>query len=155
MIPHPFPHRNEGILFDHAGSGFVSWIVLPGALELFILAQAGGGGGGAGFSRAAATAGGGGGGGGSGGKSLLRVPVLFLPPVLYVRVGAGGLSGTIGGFTNVAIRPNPANESHQLIRASAGSPGGNGTAAALGAAGAAGAVIPQASNMSVGQAGVS
>lgn len=141
MIPVPFYNSNESILFDHAGAGFIPWFVPQNARELFILAQGGGGGGGNGFSRAAGTAGGGGGGAGSGARSIVRVPTALLPPVLYIRVGAGGLAGVAGGESGAQTRPINGSGVHTVLRANGGSPGGNGSAAAAGALGVLGSAI--------------
>lgn len=130
-----------------------TWVKPRGKSMMHIIAASGGGGGGGGFTRAAAAAGGGGGSGGSSGLTRLTIPLIFVPDVLYVQVGAGGqgaLSGgtaTAGQLSYVVARysaatPGTINANNVFVVSGAAAPagGGTGTGAAVGALGAAGTI---------------
>jgi len=84
------------------------WMKPRGTSVVYMFAIGGGGGGGGGFTRASGAAGGGGGGGGAATASLL-IPAFFVPDVLYVQPGVGGLggaantAGSAGGHSYVSI----------------------------------------------------
>lgn len=123
--------------------GWQTWYKPRGVTQSYMLTIAGGGGGGAGFTRAAGANGGGGGGGACSGVTRLITPSFFLPDVLYVQVGQGGLGGATSGTagapgTNSYISLGHSNAAPNVILASginAPGGGGAGTGAAAGAAG--------------------
>jgi len=117
----------------------VSWVYMIGV---------GGGGGGSTGGRGGSATGGGGGGGGSGGQSTVLIPAQFLPDVLYVQTGFGGVglvivsansgvTGNPGTPTYVTIEPSTTLTSNMTVllanggsaggtEATTGSPGGTG-----------------------------
>jgi len=109
----------------------------------------GGGGGGGGFTRASGN-GGGGGGGGSSGSARLVIPLIFLPDILYIQVGAGGIGVSSGGGTagsgilsRISVSPSTStNAINQVLQSgnAASTGGGTGTVAAVGAVGNAGTI---------------
>lgn len=123
--------------------GWQTWYKPRGVTESYMLAIAGGGGGGAGFTRTAGSAGGGGGGGACSGIARLIIPSFFLPDVLYVQVGQGGLGGPASGSagspgTNSYVSLGHSIAAPNVILASgvnAPGGGGAGTGAAAGTAG--------------------
>lgn len=125
-----------------------TWIKPRGKTMCNIICIGGGGGGGGGFTAAAAAARGGGGGGGSSAVTRVEIPLIFLPDMLYVQVGAGGQGVLSGGGTAgsgilsyVAIAPNTtATNVLAVSGAVAAVGGGTGTGAAVGAAGTAGTI---------------
>lgn len=125
------------------------WIKPKGISMVYMLCVGGGGGGGFGFAGLSNTARGGGGGGGSGAISSLILPAVFLPDVLKVSVGQGGIGGispsaaVAGGASYVSmgngltlgtVTPNA------ILRANGGGLGGAGSASGGGSVGSAGAV---------------
>src|ERR1041385_4783253 len=88
-----------------------TWRKPRGVSMCQVITIGGGGGGGGGFSGASGTARGGGGGGGSSSMTVLTIASIWLPDVLYVQVGAGGigggpgLAGTDGMTSFVSISP--------------------------------------------------
>jgi hypothetical protein len=123
------------------------WQKPRNAKMVFIFCVSGGGGGGGGFSAAAGNTRGGGGGGASGSVSRLIIPAFMLPDIIWAHPGRGGAGGAAGvGGSNasesyVAIQPDGAGSSVNLIaRAGLGSPagGGAGTGGAAGAGGTGG-----------------
>jgi hypothetical protein len=127
---------NFSRVFDYTGD-FEAFVIPKNATMLHIWAIGAGGPGGFGFSRAAGTAGGGGGGGATGAIVTMLIPTRFLPPTLYIYVGAG--LGNTGGRTWVSYRryDNPNNIiADSLLMANIGNGGGAGSATAAGTAGA-------------------
>lgn len=147
-----------------------TWLKPRGKTMCQIMCIGGGAGGGGGFTAAAAATRGGGGGGGSSGISRVTIPLFFLPDILYVQVGNGGLGRASGGgvatsgiLSYVGIHPDTT-ASNILAISGAVAPvgGGTGTGAAVGAAGTAGTIAVIASmplaglgqfNLIAGQAG--
>lgn len=130
-----------------AGTGWQTWTKPAGKAMANILVIGGGGGGGSGALGNPSTAGGGGG-GGSGSMTIVEIPLDFLPPRLYVSVGAAKTGAGIGTFVSVSTSTY---QDHIIANANGGGAGGNasgGTAGAAGAAGAAG----NASTMPLGSA---
>jgi hypothetical protein len=76
------------------------WTKPRGCKFVFIFGLGGGGGGGAGQGNVAGTLRAGGGGGGSGAQFSLILPSFMIPDCLYLRVGIGGVGGTIGNGTS-------------------------------------------------------
>ena len=119
-----------------------TWQKPRGKTMAFMLCVGGGGGGGGGFAGAAASARGGGGGGAGSGVGRLTIPVMFLPDILYIQVGAGGLGnpGTTSGAAGsgilswISVYPS-VTVNNILLNSSAAAPtgGGTGTATAAGA----------------------
>lgn len=121
------------------------WIKPRGATMVYMLCVGGGGGGGFGFAGLSNTARGGGGGGGSGAINSLILPAVFLPDVLKVSAGSGGIGGNspTGGSSGVASYVSMGNgltlgtaTPNTILRANGGGPGGSGSATAGGTAGA-------------------
>jgi len=106
-----------------------TWVKPRGASMVRIMLIGGGGGGGNGDSGA------GGGGGGSGTVTSWIGPAIFIPDVLNIRVGSGGVGSTAGDPCYIYYRAS--NGENLLLRANAGnggsgstSPGSGGTAMA-------------------------
>ena len=118
--------------FKTAGS--FTWRKRPGISMVYMLSHGGAGGGGNGAVGAAGSAAGGGG-GGSAGQSILQIPAYFLPDVLYIQVGAGGVSVTAGATTKVQAIQGAG--TYEVYQAAFG--GGAGGSASGGTAGTAGA----------------
>lgn len=76
--------------------GFQSWIKPQGVSMVFMFTIAGGGGGGGGRSNVTSSNRGGGAGGACSGLARFLCPALFLPDLLYIQVGSGGLGGAAG-----------------------------------------------------------
>ena len=121
------------------------WIKPRGATMVYMLCVGGGGGGGFGFAGLSNTARGGGGGGGSGAINSLILPAVFLPDVLKVSAGPGGIGGNspTGGSSGVASYISMGNgltlgtaSPNIILRAFGGGPGSSGSATAAGTAGA-------------------
>lgn len=125
-----------------------TWNRPRGRSMLTALVIGGGGGGGGGFTGAAAAARGGGGGGGSSAVTRITIPLMLLPPILYLQVGAGGQGVGSGGGTAgsgvlsyISIFPDTtASNVVAVSGAVAAVGGGTGTGAAAGAAGTAGTI---------------
>ncbi|NBX52013.1 hypothetical protein EBT25_19275 [bacterium] len=75
------------------GAVWETWEKPRGITMIRITCIGGGSGGSSGFPSATTNARGGGAGGGSGGVTTVIIPASFLPDVLYVSVGRGGLGG--------------------------------------------------------------
>jgi len=123
--------------------GWQSWSKPRGVTQSYMLAIAGGGGGGGGFTRATANNGGGGGGGACSGISRLIIPSFFLPDVLYLQVGQGGIGASGTGVAGAAGTNSFISLGHSstapnvLLASGVNAPGGGGagTGAAAGTAG--------------------
>ena len=122
-----------------------TWTKPRGVSMLNILCIGGGGGGAGGLTRASGAQGTGGGGGGSSGVTSVLIPAIFVPDVLYIRVGDGGAGGgpgspsTAGGngvHSYVAIAPN--STATNVIAISGGAAAVGGFAASSGSGGAGG-----------------
>ena len=106
----------------NANLNWQQWVKPTGANMIYMYAIGGGGGGGGGFTRAAAAAGGGGGGGGAAATASLLIPAIFVPDVLYVQPGIGGLgstgsgvAGSAGGHSYVSIGAFPTGAASEMI----------------------------------------
>lgn len=137
------------------------WVKPKGITMCFMVCIAGGGGGGGGFSGASTTARGGGGSGACSCISTMLVPALFLPDVLKVNVGAGGLGGgpTVAGGngTNSYIATGAGVTAgitipNLILVSGVNAPGGGG-AGTIAAAGAAGAIPTIAAKANIGWMG--
>ena len=128
-----------------AAEGYQTWFKPRGASMIYMLALSSGGGGGAGMTGATATVRCGGGGGGAGARSVLLMPAIYVPDVLYIRVGLGGaggvnVAGTAGSRSFITARVNSVTLTDLFLESDAGNAGGGGKGTtAVGAAGAAGA----------------
>lgn len=143
---------NEQTFYALGATGVVEWQpwVKPRNISMISIIDIGaGGGGGGGMTGAAGTARGGGGGGGSGAITTLLIPAIFVPDILYVMVGRGGLGaaatgiGSSGDRSFVGMMPqNPATVPMVICSSGAASSSGGaaGTAATGGAGGAAGTI---------------
>lgn len=132
---------------NNAITQWQKWVKPRGVTMVYMIAIAGGGGGGGGFTRATTLAGGGGGGGACSGVVTALTPAIFLPDILSVSVGSGGLgatgSGVAGGngtnsyiATGVGLTAG-STIPNIILESGANAPGGGGagTGAAAGAAG--------------------
>ena len=111
---------NVDYFYNTGGTSWVTWEKPRGIIMLEIICIGAGGGGRSGWSATTETgAVSGGGGGGSGGFSRLLIPAIFLPDVLYIQVGRGGVGGTLlttagatagsaGSTSYVSIAPSTA-----------------------------------------------
>lgn len=145
-----------------AGNGgatdFFSWEKPRGARTVYIWVLGAGGGGGAGLTGAAASARGGGGGGGGGAICRTIIPAQFLPDILYVRVGKGGLGGAssgnaggTGGISFVALVNDITAASNFIVNSSSiGGGAVGGVAGTSAGAQAGGAAAGQAANSASG-----
>lgn len=129
-----------------------TWLRPRGKTMCSILCIGGAGGGGGGFTGVAATARGGGGGGGGSGVTKILIPLILLPDILYIQVGAGGAGVGSGGGTAgsgllsfVCVYPDTGVLNVLASSGAAGATGGGtGTAAAVGAAGAGSTIMTTA-----------
>lgn len=147
-----------------------TWRKPRGVKMVYIIAVGGGSSGGCGTNTAATS--GGGAGGGSGAQSILMIPAMFVPDVLFVQPGQGGqqpatlvsgAAGVAGTPTYVCITPDSTlNVINTLVVANNGQATGAATTTAGGTAGTAAVVgslatMPLAGrgvyNFLVGQAG--
>ena len=88
-----------------------TWVKPRGVKWVYMIGVGGGASGGTGTIAATAVAGGAG--GGSGAQTVVLMPAILLPPVLYIHLGAGGVTSTVvsaaapaaGGPTYIAIEP--------------------------------------------------
>lgn len=134
----------------------------------FIGIGSGSGGGGA-FSNIAGSTRGGSGGGASGGMARVLIPAIFIPDVVYLQIGAGGVGGiptatnvvpalandgTAGVITYVSVAPNTA-AGNVILRSSNAAPtrGQCGSGTAAGSNGA-GGTIATIANMPIAALGV-
>jgi hypothetical protein len=141
--------QHSDIRYFHANSptasvGLDVWRKLPGATMVHIFCLGGGGGGGNGVVGANSTAAGGGG-GGSGSQTVLEMPAVFLPDMLWVCVGFGGAANTAGIASSVLMFPkvlpnNTPDLSNIIAVGNGGGAGGNASGATAGSAGSAGAI---------------
>jgi hypothetical protein len=94
-------YRSDVQIFTHTTGvnlqGFKEWIKPRGVSMVQMICIAGGGGGGGGFTRTAGSAGGGGGGGACSGIARFICPAIFLPEMLFVQVGGGGIGAAPAG----------------------------------------------------------
>jgi len=88
-----------------------TWRKPRGCKWVYMLGVGGGGSGGCGVNTG--TTSGGGSGGGSGSQSVVMIPAMFVPDILYIACGNGGLAQTASGLTGlpglqtyVAIEPD-------------------------------------------------
>lgn len=125
------------------------WTKPRGVSMVYIFMVGGGGGGGGGFTGATTTARGGGGGGACSPTSSCLTPAYFLPDVLYVFVGIGGIGGTgsavdgtAGGLSFVSLSnlSAPAATPNKIMASHGGTAAGGGTAGTVAAGGTGGAV---------------
>jgi hypothetical protein len=100
-----------------------TWVKPRGASMIRIMLIGAGGGGGNGSSTA------GGGGGGSGAVTSWIGPAIFIPDILYVGCGTGGIAANQGGFTNIVYKAK--NDENLLLE----STGGNGASGSTQGAG--------------------
>lgn len=154
------------------GNSWQVWNKPRGAKMIAAMCVGAGGGGGGGsthtnnFSTTWQSAGGGG--GGAGGMGFGIWPAFFVPDVLYVNVGAGGVGGT-NGFTTgtngmigqtgssgwptrISVQPTTATVEVNFLMARGGGGGGGASGSAQGLAGAAG--IATSSDCPLGQIGI-
>lgn len=131
-----------------------TWRKPRGVSMVYIMCIGGGAGGGYGFSGIAGSARGGGGGGGSSGAGIVIVQAAFLPDIMFVQVGAGGV-GLGGGagpapsgvLSYVGIAPDPAVQNLIAVSSSVAPVGGGVGTAGAGGAGGAGGTSPGISTM--------
>jgi hypothetical protein len=88
------------------------WKKPRGAKWIHMIGVGGGGGGGTGINTDAGNASGGGASGSSGGQSVVQIPAMLVPDVLYIQAGQGGAGATVSGgngspgtITYVCISP--------------------------------------------------
>lgn len=125
-----------------------TWRKPRGCNWVKIIGAGGGGAGSAGFS-GSSTGGGAGAGGGSGAQSTVVLPAFFVPDILYIQAGTGGVgtatqgvAGAAGLVTYVGVEPSTTLAANTiLLQANGGSGGGASAAAAASTGGAAGTVV--------------
>lgn len=138
---------------------WVTWKKPRGVSMIYMLCIGGGGGGGGGRTRASGVSGGGGGSGANSGLTNLIINASFVPDILYVSVGAGGLGGSAGaagaiGITSAISVDATSNTTSMLLRSNANGAGG-GAAGVTGTAAAGTApVIAGLSNMVLAALGI-
>lgn len=146
------------------------WLKPRGKSMLHAICIGGGGGGGGGFSGGSGTNRGGGGSGGSSGITRVTIPLILLPDILYIQVGAGGVGIGVGGTAGAGILSwisiYPHFENTNILAVSGATPasgGANGTSGASGTFGSGGVIASIATmplalmgqfNFSVGKDGV-
>src|SRR5208337_1225944 len=123
-----------------------TWKKPRGTNWIYMLGVGAGGSGGCGYTNIGGADGGGGSGGGSGGQGSLFIPTIFVPDVLYIQCGTGGINvtanaaGVNGSNTYIAIEPyTTANPLTTFLLCPGGTGGGLGSAGGSGIGGAAGA----------------
>ena len=144
------------------GQQWQTWRKPRGCKMIYMFGVGGGGSGGCGTNTA--TTSGGGGGGGSGGQTLLLIPAMLVPDVLYIQCGQGGkqpaalvsgASGVAGTPTQICIEPFTAITviaNDTVLIAFGGGAGGGATTTNAGGAGAA-ATATTISNMCLASRG--
>jgi hypothetical protein len=101
------------------------------------------------------TTSGGGAGGGSGAQTMLMIPAMFVPDLLYIQAGQGGVGATTSGSQNIAgtityvsVEPNTALTTQTtLLFANGGPAGGTAPTATAGGITAATAAVATIANM--------
>lgn len=135
---------------NNAITQWQQWVKPSGVTMVYMIAIAGGGGGGGGFTGISGSARGGGGGGASSGVVTALVPAIFLPDVLKISVGLGGLgasgSGVAGGngtnsYIAYGVGLNAGSSIPNIILES-GANAPSGGAAGSAAGGGAGGILP-------------
>lgn len=126
-----------------SGTQVEGWQKPRGINLVFIWMCGGGGGGGGGFSAASGNARGGGASGASAAMLRLIIPAIFLPDLLFIQVGLGGVggiaaaNGSNGGASIISLS-NTLTSANLFMNANGGGLGNAGTGAAGGVAGVAG-----------------
>src|SRR5208337_1491292 len=122
-----------------------TWKKPRGTNWIFMLGVGAGASGGCGCNTDTANSGGGGG-GGSGAQSLVFIPTIFVPDILYIQCGIGGqqpsplVSGAAGvGGSNTYIAIEPYTTANPLTTFLLAQGGGGGTSATISAGGGGGA----------------
>lgn len=154
---------NEGLSIQKfvtpsATGEWSTWTKPRGCKMFYLIVSAGGSGGSAGFGNTAGTARGGGGGGGGGAVSILMIPSIFIPDILYLNIGAGGKGGigtnngsvpglaTAGGNTTIALVSGTAQGAQMYLTATGGAVGATANAV-TGATGGAGGTVSARTDM--------
>jgi hypothetical protein len=159
-----FPlHTSADVQYFSANSNVVGQVWRPwyrpsGATMLQIILVGAGGGGGDAVAGAASTAAGGGG-GGSGGQTIVTIPLMLIPEVLFISLARGNPNNTstsaAAGFASyVSLAPGniAATAANNVVAiANAGASGGKSSGATAGPVGTAGALATNAT-MPVGWA---
>lgn len=137
-----------------------TWRKPRGCKFVYMIGVGGGSSGGVGLNTG--TTSGGGAGGGSGAQTMLLIPAMFLPDILYVQPGRGGAAvsasggvGAAGVLTLVAFEPYTTTTAGLTVLFANGG-GATGTAATITAGGAAGtaAAVATIANMPMAGKGV-
>jgi hypothetical protein len=111
-LPYDPTARVKTDFFNNASlnNEWYTWRKPAGCKFIYVYAMAGGGGGGTSSNTVSAQRNGGGGGGGAGNISTCLAPALLIPDILFIQVGAGGITplisntqGTAGGNTTVSV----------------------------------------------------
>jgi hypothetical protein len=133
-----------------SGANWHTWTKPLGKSMASIMLIGAGGGGGTGVVGANSTAAGGGG-GGSGGMTIIEIPLVLLPPRLYISVGQAKSGIAVNTLnTYISTQPNTT-ANHIFAIANSGGAGGNAAGATAGAAGT-GATAATAAGMPLGWA---
>ena len=126
-----------------------TWRKSRGTNWIFMLGVGAGGSGGCGYTNIGGADGGGGSGGGSGGQGSLFIPTIFVPDVLYIQCGTGGINvtanaaGVNGSNTYIAIEPyTTANPLTTFLLCPGGTGGGFGVSGGSGQVGGAAGAAP-------------
>lgn len=128
-----------GDVTSSATNNWISWEKpLTAKLIQFFCVSGGAGGGGGGAAALSAAAAGGGGGGGAP-YTVLLVPAILIPSVLYIQAGSGGTGGSgevqggatsnngvAGGISYISIRPNNSTSNLVCMSANAQTAAGDG-----------------------------
>ena len=136
------PHGDVAIFNGNTTSAsnlhWHTWTKPLGKSMASIVVIGGGGGGGSGAIGAASTAAGGGG-GGSGAMTTIDMPLILLPPRLYISVGVAMQGAGLTSYVSTWPEAASGNAGHIVAYANGGSVGGNASGATAGALGTAGA----------------
>jgi hypothetical protein len=139
-------------IFYTSGSGdtWQTWYKPRNAKFIYITTIGGGGGGGSSPVSGVGTNRYGGGGGGCSSNANGLFPAIYLPDVLYIKVGTGGAGGVLGtagsngNISYVSVQPNNVRTNVVLQNGnSAGGGGSAGTSASVGTGGIAGVILTQ------------
>ena len=150
---------NNNFVFYYVGTSvWQTWEKPRGCKFIQIFVLGGGGGGGAGATGVVGSQRSGGAGGGSSAISRLFIPTSYLPDVLYINVGRGGVggsptagvggNGTAGELSYVSVLPSTIATNTILGSSTGGAGGGNGgnINSSNAAAGIAGTIFTPANN---------
>lgn len=147
MVHLPGGAVDQQIFYANSAATGITWSTWKkprNCSMVHIICLAGGGGGGGGGRGTMAQIAAGGGAGGSSSQSILTIPAIMVPDILYLSVGYGGAGGIaalgkVGIASYVSVAPSNI-DINNLLMSNPGSFGGTGVTGLAGATGTGGAV---------------